>query len=338
MKKGYFVFLILLLVLCLGISLISCNNNTANKPVFLGFYVEKTMIKNNSLNLGQFNSIDTNYLASTDSEIADSMYINYGEKMVIALQFINEKRDVFVDLVLDDSDYGEDQVYNNSSKINIVHSVETYKKDGNWITDVTIVMPKTKSHTGTREIQIKEVNFLKEMTNTNVQADLSSQSYSKNIKATITDKYVPTSKVFFEYEEVEYNGNVGLEITNIISEYGYPNVIYIPEKIDNVNVISCAENILPNQKIKGMILPSTFIYHHAGIMNDSVSDLFILLSHDVINIHPTNNDDSLVHFDTAGADVYVWSEYYNSHYSLGYDISSWGLNLHLLDNETPPII
>ena len=98
-----------------ALMLTGCVNNGGAKgkaPSFLGYSIETGMTAANHSNENQKRVLKA-YDAGENTigeVITDSMFANKGEKLVITLQFVNEDRDNFVDLVLNDSDYGDDQV------------------------------------------------------------------------------------------------------------------------------------------------------------------------------------------------------------------------------------
>lgn len=300
-----------------ALMLTGCGNNGGVKgkaPSFLGYSIETGMTVANHSNENQKRVLKAyGDGKNTNGEvITDSMFANKGEKLVITLQFVNEDRDNFVDLVLNDSDYGDDQVYELSSKTNIVHSVETSKSNGKWITDVTLLMPKTKSTT-IRKIEITEVNFLKATINKQIHADLEKDSYSKKLDVEVTEKFVPTSKVFFQYEDFSYNGEEGVQITKLNEEYGVPNILYIPSYIDSMPVLSCTNGALDTVsfELKNLVIPETMKYHEARMAHGAVENSFTVLAQDVKNIS-TDPDDSLIGFFQY-TKLYLTNSYYSTY-------------------------
>ncbi|MDY3830090.1 MAG: hypothetical protein SOZ65_04085 [Erysipelotrichaceae bacterium] len=317
-------FKLLLLTTCL--TSVSCSGSGVGKsPSFLGYSVESgmTVAKHSQKSQKRILRANNNETSEDSEVITDSMYGNKDERVVITLQFINQERDNFIDLVLNDSDYGNDQVYELSSKTNIVHSVETRKSDGKWITDVTILMPKTKSST-TRNIEITEVNFLKTTINKQVHAELNKDSFSKKLDVKVTEKFVPTSKVFFQYDNFSYNGEEGIQITKLREEYGVPNVVYIPSYIDSLPVLSCANAALDtvSYTLKHLIIPETMKYHEARMAHGAVEYSFTVLAQDVKNIS-NDPDDSLAGFYQY-TKLYLTNSYYSNYYEyLHYYCMTW---------------
>lgn len=318
-------FKLLLLTTCL--TTVSCSvNGVGNSPSFLGYLVESgmTVAKHSQKSQKRILRANDNEAGEDSEVITDFMYGNKDERVVITLQFINQERDNFIDLVLNDSDYGNDQVYELSSKTNIVHSVETRKSDGKWITDVTILMPMTKSST-TRNIEITEVNFLKTTINKQVHAELDKDSFSKKLDVKVTEKFVPTSRIFFNYENFSYNGEEGIQITKLREEYGVPNIVYIPPYIDSLPVLSCKEMSLgvisPNRN-KHLVIPETLKYHEAMIVG-TVDCSFTLLAQDPKNI-VTDWDGTLFGDFSQYAKIYLFNSYYLANYdSLKYYFWTW---------------
>lgn len=326
MKKIWNVVLCFLLMFLMASCFENVNTSKSKTPSFLGYFIESERIEVSAIQpkgLKRANSEEMH-----ESIITDEMNANKGEYLFITLQFVNEERDTFVDLVLDDSDYGDDIVYDSLSAKNKIHSVETYKKDSKWTTDVTIVLQKTKSDS-VRNIEIKEVNFLKQVINQTVSADLETESLSTKLQINVIEEYVPTSKYLFSYEEVEYDGITGYEITKINYEpYGYPSIIYFPSHIDGIEVISLAKDITPvsdTLSCKVCVIPETLRYFYTRFLNSNVgwvTDKLIILSHHLIDFDPIDP------FYAAGdPTTYLWEDYvYEARKWEGYEDSGFEAN------------
>lgn len=287
MKK----ILAILFVLFTSFVVSSCGTNNTNNdvPSFMGYNIEIGTIDSYDVNIKPKKRKLNDSLSDTPTEVVDSMimstsmYANKGEHLFITLRFENEQRDSLVDILINDSDYGDNQVYNSTSKINIVYSIETFKLDDLWVTDILIVTPITKAKAGTtRSIEIVEVNFLRDVIHSTVSASFK-KCESQTLKVNIVEEYVPSSKVFFEYEEFEYGEDSGLIITGVNTDF-YRGIIYIPEEIDGLKVIAINEFILIDFKIKNLIYPSTLRYFKDRAFNHVVSHDFICLSQELTNI------------------------------------------------------
>ena len=307
----------LLIILSLTVLLGSCMNNGGKSklPSFSGYYIESERTVETNIGNGKSRArlnkyADDDSLELGTSLITDEMYANNGEYVFITLQFINEERDTFVDLVLNDSDYGNDRVYDNFSKTNKIHSVETYKLDGKWVSDITIVLPATKTN-DVRVIEVTEVNFLKQTINQQVSADLTSKSFSTTLNINIIEEYVPTSKYLFDYKEVTYDDMMGYEITKLnFEDYGYPSIIYFPSYIDGVPVIALGKDITPtddNLSCNVCVVPETIRYIYCRFLNQCVGfvrDEVYILSHHIIDLEPMDP------FFVAGDPTYyVWEDF-----------------------------
>ena len=174
-------------------------------------------------------------------------------------------------MVLNDSLTGNDLVFDSNSKKNRVHSVENYKKDGKWYTDITVVLKASTDYIQ-RTIEVKEVNFLRQVINKSIQADLN-HSYSKTIEVEVSQSFVPNSIYFYEYKEVQIEEKTGIEITKLIGDYGYPKTVYFPEYIDGLPVISIGINIVPiddNLHFSNCVVPESVSYFHGRLLNENV--------------------------------------------------------------------
>ena len=238
----------ILLLIITGLVFVVSACGGGDTPSFLGYSVEVGSVTKheNRKSIKSKGSSDKKSDAESESKqpsnvestdafkstiISTSMYANKDEHLALTLRFENEKRDTLIDIVLDDSDYGNDQAYTSSSRINIIYSIETFKLEDVWITDVTLVMPKTKSEVGEKRIiKIKEVNFLREVINKSVSANFR-KCESQLLEVQVIEEYVPSSKILFRYDDFEAFGDTGLIITGINLEY-YHNTVYIPEEID----------------------------------------------------------------------------------------------------------
>ncbi|MCR4661900.1 MAG: hypothetical protein K5765_07910 [Clostridia bacterium] len=346
--KTFFCFILLAAISILGFGCGSSSKNNVDdnslvKPSFVGYTIEHTQVKKQYTTEEKGSDIFPQNAETDNLEsqiITETMYTNPDEKLVIALKFINNERDSFIDLVINDSDYGDNQVYSSSSKINIIYSVETYKENDKWMTDVTLLMPKTKSISGERLIEVTEATFLKDAINKKMQANLKEDSNSTKLTAIITNKYVPTSKIFFEYKEVKYDNKNGYEITKIKDEYGLPSCVYIPKSIDGIEVISVAYLALLDLSLDNMVIPETITYHNDRILNNIVKYNFIILAKDVKNL-VDGGDDSLVGF-YPNEKIYLWEEYYNKYYFYLEEYEKgdyWNCEFIFLDNiDDIPVI
>ncbi len=292
MKK----LLLFIIALFTVIILPGCSSGNSDSPVFSGYFIEEERVdldfdfnkKDSKVNIKSRKKDD--YFEIGTSIITDEMFVNEGEYVFVTLQFINEARDTFVDLLLNDSVYGKDKVYDNFSKLNKVHSVETYRLNDKWVSDITIVLPGTKEK-GVRTIEIKEVNFLKQTINKQIAADLKSQSFSTILNIHTADNYVPTSKYLFDYKEVTYDDITGYEITkfNYYTEYDYPSIVYFPSYINGIPVISIGYNIIGDEEVecKVCVVPETVKFYHTMLLNDvvgTVTDELYILTHSLSDI------------------------------------------------------
>lgn len=292
MKK----LLLFIIALFTVIILPGCSSGNSDSPVFSGYFIEEERVdldfdfnkKDSKVNIKSRKKDD--YFEIGTSIITDEMFVNEGEYVFVTLQFINEARDTFVDLLLNDSVYGKDKVYDNFSKLNKVHSVETYRLNDKWVSDITIVLPGTKEK-GVRTIEIKEVNFLKQTINKQIAADLKSQSFSTILNIHTADNYVPTSKYLFDYKEVTYDDITGYEITkfNYYTDYDYPSIVYFPSYINGIPVISIGHNIIGDEEVecKVCVVPETVKFYHTRFLNESigiVTDELYILTHSLSDI------------------------------------------------------
>lgn len=278
------------ILVALVTSLVVSSCGTKNDvPSFIGYNIEVGSIESYDVN-NKPKKQKLNYSSNnTSTEVVDSMtmstsmYANKGEHLFITLRFENEQRDSLVDILLNDSDYGDNQVYNTSSKTNVVHSIETFKLGELWVTDIMIITPKTKTDVGgKRIIEITEVNFLRDVINSTVSASFK-KCESQTLEVNIIKEYVPSSKVFFEYEEFDLNGDSGIVITKVNTDY-YRSIIYIPEEIDGFKVVAIEREILLDFKIENLIYPSSLRYFKDRAFNHVITNDFICLSQELTNI------------------------------------------------------
>lgn len=329
MKKIYIMICFSFILFICGCSILNSNSNC---PIFSGYFIESERIIDPTINVKEKIKMlkresKTNVDAGGSSIITSEMNANKGEYLFITLQFINNERDTFVDLVLNDSDYGNDKVYDSFSKTNKIHSVETYKLDGKWVSDITLVLPVTKAN-DVRKIEVTEVNFLKQTINKQITADLTSESYSTYLNIKIIDEYVPSSKYLFEYKEVTIDDMNGYEITKInYEDYGYPNIIYFPSYIDEIPVISIGKDISPTQdslSCKVCVIPETIRYFYDRILNSctvAISEKLIILSHHLIELEAIDP-----YFNAGFPTYYLWDDFIYESRGEGFDGNKIGYN------------
>lgn len=295
----------ILLLIITGLVFVVSACGGGDTPSFLGYSVEVGSVTKheNRKSIKSKGSSDKKSDAESESKqpsdvestdvfkstiISNSMYANKDEHLALTLRFENEKRDTLIDIVLDDSDYGNDQAYTSSSRINIIYSIETFKLEDVWITDITLVMPKTKSEVGEKRIiKIKEVNFLREVINKSVSANFR-KCESQLLEVQVIEEYVPSSKILFRYDDFEAFGDTGLIITGINLEY-YHNTVYIPEEIDGKKVIAIGYMILPDKHLQNLIYPSNLKYFHDRALSACVLGDFICLSQELTNLGVGDN-------------------------------------------------
>ena len=241
-------FLVFLFVFFTSFVASSCGSNN-DVPSFMGYNIEIGTVDSYDVNIKSKNRKLNDSLSDTPNEVVDSMimstsmYANKGEHLFITLRFENKQRDSLVDILLNDSEYGDNQVYNTSSKKNIVHSIETFKLGELWVTDILIVTPITKTDVGSKRIiEITEVNFLRDVINSTVSASFK-KCVSQILEVNIIEEYVPSSKLFFEYDEFELNGDSGIVITKVNTVF-YRSIVYIPEEIDGFKVVAIEREVL----------------------------------------------------------------------------------------------
>ena len=320
-------------------SLTSCDSLGTNSPKLVGFYIEGERVSitenssvRNTIKYQNGNASSEQVKEETDV-ITQEMLANPQEKVIVTLQFINEERDTFLELVLNDSDYGDNQVYDHQSKERVVHSVETYELNNKWVSDVTLILPKGKSTNGERKIEIKEVCFLRESIRKELNADLKTNSKSKKLNITLTDKYIPTSRHIFEFEEVED----GLKITKANFDYFTPKTLYFPNEIDGKKVVSLTGEFYEKDSIDNVIIPSNIKEYDYTLIYGAVEGDIIVLSDDF----KCSNKDLKYDINFVGGNTSLQSRYivkemdekYYSYYNEGWnDIKSSFANFAIIED------
>jgi hypothetical protein len=264
-------------------------------PVFVGYVIDfgakvkeelnqDICVRNNGLvndlNLQQgiiyANNFSSNYIL--EEGIDNQMLANTGEKLVLNLRFKNAERDSFVELVLNDSDYGDYQLYSSSSLSNRVISIETFYEDGIWITDVTILMPNTK-HDNLRTIEIIEVVFLRDIIDKRLYADLE-ESESTIISIKLVDYPIETSVVFFEFKE----NQDGYTVTKLLDDYGIPNIVSIPSYYKGIPVTEIGNFIyLEPESISVFAIPATVTRYNSYFVNVPITQSIYIYSRGMTN-------------------------------------------------------
>ncbi len=181
--------------------------------------------------------------------------INKEERVFLMLSYENKKRDSIVEIVLNDSDYGEKQIYTTAASVNKILSSDTYydSEKESYITDVLLYLPETKEDSTTRTIDIEESCFLRETTGVRGYADLS-KARSTSVKFEVASEPVPNSVGIFNFEE---NDHDGYTVTGLNSNYDIPEIIYVPSTYKGMPVNELGTAFLGSHKVTKLIIPES---------------------------------------------------------------------------------
>ena len=311
--------------------IVSCSNSEDNNPAFLGYVIEygsiNEIVENQNISLSNFQTNNLGKIVrlsdetatqdiTTESDITSTkidsftyslldtqMMTNSGENLVITLRFKNVERDTFVELILNDSDYGDNQLYSTSASINRVLSVDTFYQDETWITDIVIIMPKTTSDEQ-RNIEITEIVFLRSLIDKRINATLT-ECESTTLAVQITDIPVETSFIFFEFEENEE----GYTAKRLKTDYGIPNLVFIPSYYKGLPVTEIGENFyIGPENISNFGIPATVVRYNGRIVNTLVMEYIYIYSRNM-----TNNleYDDEAFGGRAETIIYIYDEFLN---------------------------
>ena len=153
---------------------------------------------------------------------ASAYDINQGDYLYLYLVFKNYKRDSLVEIVLNDSQYGDKQIYTSAASVNKIVSVDThYDEDMRaYMTEVLLRMPKTKEGSKERRVEVDEVVFLREMLGLKGLVDLAHARMS-NVTFRVSDTPLPSYDSYFSFsgeylaDENLCQGTIYLDFNNI---------------------------------------------------------------------------------------------------------------------------
>ncbi len=220
-------------------------------PLFIGFKTlegKEILDESKSVQLVQAESF-----IKKDYDSGINNITNKDEIIALKLSYENEKRDNIVEIVLNDSDYGKNQIYTTSSSVNRIISSDTYYSNERkkYITDVTLVMPITKA-TRERKIEIEETCFLRETVGVNGYVDMS-KSRKRSVTFVVPEKTIPSSIKYFEFAE---NDN-GYSLISVNSDYALPKILYIPPLYKEKPVIQISTSALEKLSVDTLIIPDS---------------------------------------------------------------------------------
>lgn len=231
-------------------------------PKFLGFktYEGTEIITNEpavaAFRLQQYKTSSATEMESSakGKETEENNIVNKDEMILLKASYENKKRDSIIEIVLNDSDYGKQQIYTTSASVNKILSSDTYFDDerDSYITDVLLQMPKTKSET-TRKIEITETCFLRETIGKKGYADLS-HARQTSIDFLVATEPIPSYSVYFNF--IENNDN-GYTLVSLSSNYSLPNTLYIPSVYNGKKVNIIGDTAFDKATIKKLIIPES---------------------------------------------------------------------------------
>lgn len=198
------------------------------------------------------NGMTTKSLFHTTKE---NTTINKKERLFLMLSYENKKRDSIVEIVLNDSDYGEKQIYTASASTNKILSSDTYYDSGkqSYITDVLLYLPETKDSSMTRTITIEECCFLRETAGVQGYADLS-KARTTSVTFNVSSVPAPSSVALFDLVKNSYGGYT---VTGLNSTYAIPEILYIPDSYQGLPVNELSTAFLGNSRVKKLIVPES---------------------------------------------------------------------------------
>ena len=186
---------------------------------------------------------------------ASAYDINQGDYLYLYLVFKNYKRDSLVEIVLNDSQYGDKQIYTSAASVNKIVSVDThYDEDMRaYMTEVLLRMPKTKEGSKERRVEVDEVVFLREMLGLKGLVDLAHARMS-NVTFRVSDTPLPSYDSYFSFSEKD-NGTYS--VTKVTKDDDVPDILYIPRTYKGKPVTQIAEGAFEGSMMKTIIIPGS---------------------------------------------------------------------------------
>lgn len=144
-----------------------------------------------------------------------------------------------MEIVLNDSQYGDKQIYTSAASVNKIVSVDThYDEDMRaYMTKVLLRMPKTKEGSKERRVEVDEVVFLREMLGLKGLVDLAHARMS-NVTFRVSDTPLPSYDSYFSFSEKD-NGTYS--VIKVTKDDDVPDILYIPRTYKGKPVTQIAE-------------------------------------------------------------------------------------------------
>ncbi len=159
-----------------------------NNPKFIKCEVVKNPVKKSYFGFGNKPKIERLKIVSKPSLAftADTKFKSYLEKkqeFSLKICIANPERDTILDVLLNDSQEGENCLYSSGSTIFKLSSIDTLwdKAAKTYYTYVTLSLPTCKK-AGARMIQILEINFLRNVINKQINGNVDLNANKSNTK------------------------------------------------------------------------------------------------------------------------------------------------------------
>ncbi len=233
-----------------------------NTPKFLSFKnLDGEKINDVRTLLGKITLCETKVLASDK--------INKDEILFLKLSYENKERDSIVEIIINDSDYGNQQIYTTSASINKIVSADTHynqEKDC-YITDVLLKMPKTKS-LSERKIEVVETSFLRESLGVKGIVDLSVAD-TTIVTMQVSATPLPSYAAYFNFVQNES----GYTVLSLKTDYELPSTLYIPQQYNGLPVNQIGNQAFDKASMSTIIFPDTISQIGSKAFNSTALNL-----------------------------------------------------------------
>lgn len=261
-------------------------DSLSDKPAFLGFKdYEGADLQGSSISVSKLNSL-------YNTPVIENQ-INEKEMLLLKLSYINKRRDSIVEIIINDSDYGQQQIYTTAASVNKIVSSDTYydSEEESYVTDVLLKMPVTKSN-DTRTVEIVETTFLRETVGRKGCADMSF-ARTKSVCFNVSKTPLPSYPVYFNFSK----NDTGYAVISLSTVYELPSCLYIPPTYNGEPVTQIGNECFDKSTISKLVIPSSIQTIGDNIFNNTASNLdTIILCGDTA---PILNGDMGISSDTS---------------------------------------